>query len=343
MDRTKGSPLRGHVAAYQSIMNAIKMRPAHSWILHGPSGIGKTTFAVQIAKYLLSFSARDQTQGFWECVAQKSSANHLVEINNHPDFLLLTPEEQNSSSSQYLIEDIRRIQNFARKTSTQGLYRVIVIEEAENMTRQAANALLKVLEEPPQNVFIFLITHRLGSLLPTVRSRGQKLAFFPLPHKEFLEHFSEHSEREILFQLSEGRIGFAHKLIEEGGLALYEAVLTLCGAAMQEDNLGNVFQEFLRSHGAKNMTVQLPLIQELIFLFLKRTLAFRGFLETPRTFLEKEKEIMSAFYQKWKVGDLWQIWTIVSEKFQVQRDFHLDPTHLLINTFFYLGNCQKAY
>lgn len=342
MDRTRKAPLRGHDAAYQCLINALKVRPAHSWIFYGPSGIGKATFAVQVAKYLLSFTSATQRLEFWECVATKSSTNHLVEINNHPDCLLLTLEEKNASS-QYLIEDIRHIQNFARKTSTQSLYRVIIIEDAENMTRQAANALLKLLEEPPQNVFIFLVTHRLGALLPTVCSRGQKLAFHSVQSKDFLDHFSVRPEKQMLFQLSEGRIGFAQKLIDEGGLDLYEAVLTLCEASLQENNFGTTFQEFLRSQGAKNMALHLPLLQELIFLFLKRTLAFRGACEASDTFLEKERTVMPLFYQKWGESDLWQIWTSISEKFQVQKDFHLDPTHLLINTFFYLGNSQKVY
>src|SRR5688572_26938007 len=135
-------------------------RLAHAWLLTGLPGVGKLSFALHLTRHLLCRQA----------TAQGPCGNcqdcHLFSVGSHPDWLLLQPETR-----QLKIEQIRDAIGFAQNTSQRGGAKVIVLEPAEAMNLNAANALLKILEEPPAGTFLLLISGQPGLLLPTLRSR----------------------------------------------------------------------------------------------------------------------------------------------------------------------------
>lgn len=141
-------------------------RLAHAWLLTGLPGLGKLSFALHLTRHLLCRQA----------TAQGPCGNcqdcHLFSVGSHPDWLLLQPETR-----QLKIEQIRDAIGFAQNTSQRGGAKVIILEPAEAMNLNAANALLKILEEPPPGTFLLLISHQPGLLLPTLRSRCQQLDF----------------------------------------------------------------------------------------------------------------------------------------------------------------------
>lgn len=134
-------------------------RPPHAILLTGPQGIGKATFASDLATRLLASPDAD--------------AARLMAQQAHPDFRRLMREERKDGklAQAITVEQVRGALEFAGKTSSIAAKRVILIDAMEDMNRNAANALLKALEEPPAAVTFLCVTHAPGRLLPTIRSR----------------------------------------------------------------------------------------------------------------------------------------------------------------------------
>jgi len=137
---------------------------AHAYLLVGESGIGKTDFARAFAHYLLCHE-RSVTAACGRCRACLLAAG-----GNHPDLLVVQPEE---GSALIRIEQIRLLGRFVQQTSHFSTSRVIILSPAEALGPASANALLKVLEEPPAETWFLVISHQPGLLMPTIKSRCQ--------------------------------------------------------------------------------------------------------------------------------------------------------------------------
>lgn len=154
-------------------------RMGHALLVHGRAGLGKRRLAQVFSAYLLCREPRD-AQPCGVC-----SECQLVAAGNHPDWRWITPEDEKKN---ILVDQIRALGGFLYSKSQRGGRRIAVIEPAEAMNRQAANALLKALEEPPSMAHLVLISHQPSRLLPTVRSRCQSLAA-PSPTAEVAEQW----------------------------------------------------------------------------------------------------------------------------------------------------------
>jgi len=145
----------------------------HAFLFTGIEGVGKGDFANELAAYLLCEKNRDLNsvvdKPCGECKQCK-----LFQAETHPDFKLVQPEE---GSVVLKIDRIRSLVEFFNQSSMQGGRKVTIVSPAESLNHNAANALLKTLEEPTPNSVIILIAHNSGQLLPTIRSRCQVLDF----------------------------------------------------------------------------------------------------------------------------------------------------------------------
>lgn len=139
-------------------------RLGHAWLFTGHQGTGKLTLALYLAQYLLC-TKPDAGKPCGTC-----QDCHLFSVDTHPDFRLMQPE-----TKLIKIEQVRDTIDFAQNMSRRGGMKVLVFEPAEAMNLNAANALLKLLEEPPQGTLLLLISHQPGLLLATIRSRCQVL------------------------------------------------------------------------------------------------------------------------------------------------------------------------
>lgn len=169
---------------------ADKKRLPHALLLRGQTGIGKLDFAVTLSQALLCEQPDSQAQACGIC-----PNCGWFEQDNHPDFRLISPEQASSKDdddspkstkkkTQIVIDQIRGLSEFLSLSShkSDGL-RIVVIHPAEGLNAAAANALLKMLEEPPPNVVFILVTHQAHKILPTIMSRCQKIDM-PVPSTE---------------------------------------------------------------------------------------------------------------------------------------------------------------
>jgi len=148
----------------------------HAWLLCGPEGIGKASFAYRAARRLLG-AAPDTTRGVLGS-APSDPVNRLISAQAHPDLLVLERLSENGKTKKAIaVDQARDLPEFFAKSPSQARYRVAIVDTADDLNVNSANALLKILEEPPERGVVFLVTHAPGRLLPTIRSRCRRLPF----------------------------------------------------------------------------------------------------------------------------------------------------------------------
>jgi DNA polymerase-3 subunit delta' len=154
----------------------------HAWLLAGPRGVGKATFARAAAKRILA-DAAGPVAGEGLEVPDDHPIAHLFAAGSHPDFRLLKRELNDKGDAlrrSISVGQVRQLGQFLTTTKSLSPWRAIVIDSVDDLETEGANALLKMLEEPPANTVFFLVSHAPGRLLPTIRSRCRRLEFEPL-------------------------------------------------------------------------------------------------------------------------------------------------------------------
>ena len=164
-------------AAEAAFLDAFdKGRLHHAWLLCGVEGSGKATFAYRAARRLLG-AAPDPSRGLLGTRPDDPVAR-LITAQSHPDLLILERAVEGGKTKKSIsVDQARDLPEFFSKSPSQAKYRVAIIDAADDLNLNAANALLKVLEEPPERGVLFLVTHAPGRLLATIRSRCRRLAF----------------------------------------------------------------------------------------------------------------------------------------------------------------------
>ena len=194
-DRLAGAPhprerfdLIGHAEAEAALLAAWHAdRLPHAILLGGPQGIGKATLAYRLIRFVLAGGDRNASSLH---VAADHPVSRQVASLSHPDLLVLRrvkTEEQKNISQVIRVADTRRITSFFGSTSGYGGWRVCIVDAVEEMNPESANAILKLLEEPPARSLFILVSHVPGRLLPTIRSRCRRLNLKPLSESEVLQ------------------------------------------------------------------------------------------------------------------------------------------------------------
>ncbi|NRF94752.1 DNA polymerase III subunit delta' [Paenibacillus frigoriresistens] len=165
----------GQAAAKQLLQNGLRQdKLSHAYIFSGPVGTGRSEMAIALAKAIYCQHGTDESCG--ECLECRK-----VEHRNHPDLHMVTPD-----GASIKIEQIRELQKeFAYRATASGT-KIYILYHADKMTVQAANSLLKFLEEPTSRVVAILITENGNALLPTIQSRAQWINFTPMPREQMV-------------------------------------------------------------------------------------------------------------------------------------------------------------
>jgi len=241
--------LVGHAQAERDFLDAWNSgRLAHAWLITGPKGIGKATLAYRIARFVLSGGGDGGGLfgGPPDSLALDAShpVVHQVSSQGHRDLKVVergfTDDKKTKLRSEIVIDDVRKVGELFHQTADAG-WRVVLIDAADEMNRNAANAVLKILEEPPAKALILMVSHSPGRLLPTIRSRCRRLALNPLSVETICQLMESHrpdlttAEIQSLANLGEGSLGKALSLAEEGGLDLYRDLIGLLSALPRLD------------------------------------------------------------------------------------------------------------
>ncbi len=190
-DRLEGFPhpretrkLFGHAAAERTLAEALNSgRMHHAWLLAGRQGIGKATLAYGFARAALSAPHERDAGGQSLAVSDATSASRQVRALSHPGLLVVRrPYDVKAKrfATSIPIDEVRRLRSFLAHRATDEGWRVVIVDEAGELNVNAANALLKSLEEPPTRTVFLLVSSAPGRLLPTIRSRCRTLTLQPL-------------------------------------------------------------------------------------------------------------------------------------------------------------------
>lgn len=166
-----------HEAAEKAFVDAMTGgRLHHGWLLCGPEGVGKAGFAYRAARRLLG-AVPDPGRGPLGS-APEDPTNQLIAAQSHPDLMVLERVTEGSKARRTIsVDQARELPGFFSKSPSRSEWRVAIVDSADDLNVNAANALLKILEEPPQRGVLFLVAHSPGRLLPTIRSRCRRLSF----------------------------------------------------------------------------------------------------------------------------------------------------------------------
>ncbi len=244
--------LSGHEDAEKMFLNAWKTgKFPHSWLISGPEGIGKATFAYRIARFLLAADENRRQDYMSLNISESNPVYRLVANDSHPDLKVLErdfiesdrkkiikairdgdalDEEQIQGlkkSAVIRIDDVRTINEFLSKKSFDGNWRIVIVDTADDLNTASANAILKILEEPPAKSLLLLISNFPNRLLPTIRSRCAKLNLQSLSDntvalllRRYAPELSEATVAGIV-KICAGSIGRAINYAQNDGLILY--------------------------------------------------------------------------------------------------------------------------
>ena len=335
-------------------------RLPHAWMFTGPKGIGKATLAFRFARYVLAHrpikdtgtlplevSDTQNISGTEADTLYLAPSNPIfqrVAASGHSDLMTIEAELKNAKNSRGVIgvDNVRKISHFFRLTAGEGGWQVVIIDSADDMNVNAANALLKVLEEPPANALLLLVCHNPGKLLPTIRSRCQKLRLNQLDEatiSKLLARYMPHlhqDTRDGLAALSDGAIGRAIELALASGLEIQKQIMNFL---MQVPTIDfAALRDFSTQMGQANAGAQFEAMANLLRRVLWRLIPYAS--GNPRDDLNTEEtEVFKHLIEYAKLDRWLKVWEETNDLLDNANRFNLDRKYLILHIFF---NISKA-
>ena len=327
----------GHDQAQKIFATSLQSgRLHHAWLLTGPEGIGKATFAYHCTRHLLGKSGAGDIQG--------QQSDRLVAGLVHPRLLLIRrpydPKTKKFTAS-IPVDEVRRLRPFVGKTAEAGSWRVVLIDNANELNVSAANALLKVLEEPPRQTVFFLIAPEPGRLLATIRSRCRALALEPVTGDAFaraMQHAWSGRDEPATADLSSDRL--AHLAAISGGSVRRALVLADNDGEVLFQRVVALFEQLPDIDWVKVRTLaeelsvpgqdgQFHLVLELVLQKIAALAKARATDNGHQVDLDQARRLISdPMVASW--AELWE--TIARQKAETQA-LNLDRKSLILSVF----------
>lgn len=334
--------LLGHEGAERRLLEAWHSgRLPHAWLVSGPRGVGKATLAYRFARFVLAGGTADEAaSGLF--LPREHPVFQRTAAGTHADLLTIESEGGNEAKAErkrreISVEESRRIGPFLTMTAAEGGWRVVVVDSAEAMNRAAGNAILKLLEEPPEKALLLLVSHNPGRVLPTIRSRCRHLQLRPLD-PEILDRLLhgyrpdlEAEARKALVRLSEGSIGHALCLAEEDGLQLYRDLMGLLGTLPDLDvpALHTFAGRLSGPKASESWLMATELLGHWVAGLVKRSALGR---EMPEV-IGGENALGSRFQAGANLAEWVEVWEKINRLSAVAERSNLDRRQVLVNVF----------
>jgi DNA polymerase III subunit delta' len=236
-------PLYGHSGAEQAFLDAYRAgRMSHAWLIGGPRGVGKATLAYRMARFVFAYpepSAPSGQKAAHLTLPPDHGVARRVAAQGHPDLLALERVEDDKGKVPMFIpvDMVRKTIGFFGSTAGEGGWRVCIVDSADELNAAGANALLKILEEPPARSLLLVVSHAPGRLLPTIRSRCRHLALRALEPEDVaraaadaLQRDADDAEIKAAAAASDGSVSRALDLLAGTALAVRERVTAMLAA-----------------------------------------------------------------------------------------------------------------
>jgi DNA polymerase-3 subunit delta' len=342
--------LLGHEAAETALRRLFEQnRLPHALLLAGPRGIGKATLAFRLARFVLARSSGEANAGLFGDAAREglsvspdTGVFRRVASGGHAD--LLTVERaydprRRRLRADIVVDDVREIAAFLRLTPAEGGWRVVIVDGADEMNRNGANALLKMLEEPPSRALLLLVAHSPGRLLPTIRSRCRRVALSPLAPalvRELLTRYRPdlgEPQAEAVAALASGSIGRALDLAAAGGVELYRSVLGLLDrdAGIDPSALHAFADRLARAEAEEGYRA----IEELLGRLLVRLAAFAARGGVPETASgTAETSVLRRLGSRVPAARWAELREDIRQSFARTDDLNLDRKQTILGAFF---------
>lgn len=353
-DRVEGAPhpretmhLLGQTAAEAEFLDAYASGRMHSgWLITGPRGVGKATLAWKIATFLLAERADD---GFFgEAPPPPTSLDvspdnpdaKLVQSGAHPRLIVIRrPYNYDTKKlrQEITVDAVRGLKTFFHMSAADGGRRVVIVDAADEMNRNAANAILKELEEPPANTTILLVAHQPSGLLPTIRSRCRTLRCAPLGTQDLNAALTqagfETPNAEALATLAEGSAGDAIRILQHDGLPLYGDLVRLFSGLPRMDRPHAI--KLAEACAGRGSEARYAMTVDLIDHFIARA-ARTGLMGAPATQgAAQEALLLAKLCPTPHAAQGWaQLQQDLSARIQHGRAVNLDPAALVLDMLF---------
>ncbi|PSL18978.1 DNA polymerase III subunit delta' [Shimia abyssi] len=363
-DRVDGAPhprdtqtLFGQQCAIDTFLTALNAdRLHHGWLITGPLGVGKATLAWQIARFLLATS--DEADGGLFggppqydslLVDPEHPVARRIAARSEPGLYAITRsvnEKTGRLRDQIVIDDVRGLTHFLHMSASDGGRRVVIVDSADEMNPNAANGLLKMLEEPPARTTLLLISHQPSRLLPTIRSRCRELRLSPLSpedmHDALIQAQAEVQETPALAELAAGSVGEAMRILRLDGLEIYNQLVQLFATMPRFDRpRALALAETAAQRGAAD---KFELLLTLLDIFISRTARTGATGHPPMTEAAPgEAELLMRLAPDPLRARAWATTAQeISERSRHGRAVNLDPAALVLDTVFKIQKTASA-
>lgn len=339
----------GHDEAAAEFESALKSgRLHHAWLLVGAEGIGKATLAYRFARTVL---AHAEGREEWKDVPASDPVFRKVSGLAHPNLLLIRRSwiEKTKRYSQWIgVDEVRRLRAFLGNTAGEGDWRVVIVDRADELNQNAANALLKALEEPPPRTLFLLVSTAEGRLPVTIRSRTRVLRVSSLAEEPLAKAVRAALDRdgvkagakalELALGLSQGSVRRALELVSNKGIELYNEIVETFAALPDLDG-GALHKQAERLSGPNN-TERLELYLALLLGVIERLIRFTA---TGEGAPEAEQKLAKRLVSLENLA-LWaDAWEGIAEARTETFALNLDRTLLVLNTWFRLQQLSHEH